>query len=254
MRRTLVLVIGLSLLGAGCVGFAEDLTPSEEENDSSDQPPAEPHGDEGMNDSSNESEENETEANETRTNESENETTANETGENETSEGNETTWTSENRTGTVEGNNLLITHASETESFDVGAGAEELRLNLTAEGGELDVCIKAPSGNESGNESSEESECTAEGATEEGNFTFSETAPTEGEWSVEMTAQGIGPQSVDYELVIAQKVPATMANQTENETADGNESDDDYPMAAASAPGLAAGSISWSSRLLAPFV
>lgn len=252
MRRTLVLVIGLSLLGAGCVGFAEDLTESEE-NDSDDQTTVEPTGDEGTNDSSNDSDEDESTANDTRTNESENETTANETGENESSEGNETTWASENRTGTVEGNNLLITHASETESFDVGADAEELRLNLTAEGGELDVCIKAPSGNESGNESGEESGCTAEGATEEGNFTFSETAPTEGEWSVEMTAQGIGHQSVDYELVIAQKVPATTANQTDDETADGNESDDDYPMATASGSGLAARSTAWSSHLLAPF-
>lgn len=108
-------------------------------------------------------------------------------------------WTYENRSGTVSGENTPLTTANATETIDVTEGAKQLTLNLSAEGGELDVCIRSP--DESGDS------CTAEEQTQEGNASWSTEAPAGGEWTVELTAQGTGPQSVDYELVVGQLVP-----------------------------------------------
>lgn len=224
MRRMLVLIVTLSLLGAGCIGLPGD--DGGEETGPQSEPTTNESEDDRTGEPSNDTEDNETGANDSNAsegNESFGNATANETEGNE-SEENETEWRYDNRSGTVEGNPPL-TEASATEDFTVAEGAEELALNLSADGGELDVCIKAPSGNGSGNESGDnESSCTAEESTEDGNLTWSEEAPTPGEWSVEMTAQGIGPQSVEYELVIGQLVPASAeTNSTENETGeDGN--------------------------------
>lgn len=203
MRELLVILVAFSLLGAGCVGPVEDLTDSDEGDDSQ----AEPQGgaeDNETNESENESGENESSgnesSNETRGNES-NQTAGNETMRNDTEEDDDTQWTYDNRTGTVEGTNAIVTQASETEDWDVANGTHDLVLNVSAEGGELDLCIRSPDANES-------DECTDEVSTEDGNATWAASSPPGGQWSVEMTASGLGQQSVDYELVIAQRVPA----------------------------------------------
>lgn len=135
------------------------------------------------------------------------------TGETSQAEDDEAEWQHDNRTGTVSGTNALVTEASETEAFEVENGTEELGLNLTTDGDDLDVCIQAPT--------DEEGECTAEEQTESGQMNWSAAAPAGGEWTVELTAQGTGPQSVDYELVIATLVPPDAAdNGTED---DGND-------------------------------
>lgn len=225
MRKAIVLLVGFAVLSAGCLGFGEESDQLE--------PTGEPSEDGAdTNDSSNDTSRNDTDGNETGGNRSssngtgENRTAGNETQDNQTDDGNqtgnETRWSYDNRTGTVSGTNAVATEASSSESFNVSEDARELQLDLSAEGGELDVCIQAPDG---GNESEEESECAAEESTQDGNLTWSTSSPAHGGWTIEMTAQGVGPQSVDYELVIGQLVPADASG---NETS-GNETDGPYP-------------------------
>lgn len=117
-------------------------------------------------------------------------------------------WQHENRTGTVSGTNAILVDASETEPFDVANGTQALALNLTADE-DLDVCIQAPE--------EEDGECNAQEETDDENTTWGMDAPPDGEWTIELTAQGTGPQSVDYELVISQLVPPEAAR---NDTAE----------------------------------
>lgn len=125
-------------------------------------------------------------------------------------------WTYENRSGTVSGENTPLTTANATEEINVTEGTKELTLNLSAEGGELDVCIRSP-------DESQDS-CTAEEQTQEGNASWSTESPAGGEWTVELTAQGTGPQEVDYEMVIGKLVPpeAEGGNETSSEDGYGN--------------------------------
>lgn len=130
----------------------------------------------------------------------------NETGsENETEEPG-TTWTYDNRTGSVSGTNAIVhSEGSEQEEFTVEPNALKLGLNLSAEGGELEMCVSGPSGNESDNGSGEQS-CDETVTTEDGNATFAAEAPEEGDWTVTLRPAETGRHSIDYELVIAQLV------------------------------------------------
>lgn len=131
------------------------------------------------------------------------------------SEDGDAEWQHDNRTGTVSGTNAIVASASETEEFDVVNGTEALRLNLTTDGDDLDVCIRDPT--------AEGGECTAEEETEDGQLNWTAEAPPGGGWTVELTAQGIGPQSVDYELVVSQLVPPGAAENGTEEDGGGND-------------------------------
>lgn len=119
-------------------------------------------------------------------------------------------WKSENRTGSVSPTSQLS--GGQTETFDVEDGAEELLLNLSADGGELEMCIKKPSSNDSGNASdasaaSQQDECDETKTTQDGNASFQASGPEPGEWTVELTAAGPATGDIEYTLTIAQKVP-----------------------------------------------
>lgn len=137
---------------------------------------------------------------------------ANETGsENETQEdGGDATWTYDNRTGTVSGTNAIVTSSgSAEETFNVDPNTLKLALNLSAEGGELEMCLTQPGGNESGgNESGNTSQesCDETVTTEDGNASFTAESPTEGEWKATLRPAEPGHHSIDYELAIAQLV------------------------------------------------
>lgn len=125
-------------------------------------------------------------------------------------------WTYDNRTGTVSSTDPFLFPGEAEETFEVENGTLELALNLTADGGELDVCIKQPGADA----------CTEEASTEDGNLSWETDDPAGGSWTVELTHTGL-LSSVDYELVIAQLVPAAGTMDGGNQTADGNESGND---------------------------
>lgn len=186
-RMTLLIALLLLAMPAlsGCIGpFAqegdEDLAPDEEE-DAPD--------DEQEDDERNETREDETRGNETREADDDDD---------------EPKWQHENRTGTVSGTNALVTSSGlETETFTVEEDTLELKLNLTADGGELAVCIREPD--------TEEGECTEETTTENGGMEYSTQQPTPGEWGIEMEPADPGSHSIDYELGIGTLVPTERA-------------------------------------------
>lgn len=119
-------------------------------------------------------------------------------------------WRSENRTGTVSGTSQLT--GGTTETFTVEDGAEQLMLNLTADGGELEMCIREPGDNSSGHASgtdgfAQQEACSETETTQDGNASFQASAPDSGEWSVELTAAQPTTGEIEYTLTIAQKVP-----------------------------------------------
>lgn len=121
-----------------------------------------------------------------------------------------TEWQEENRTGTVSPTSQL-TGEGVSETFSVAEGTEALAINLSADGGELDMCIMKPGGNESGNQtdarSAQQEECDEEQTTESGNASFQATGPESGEWTVQLTAAQGTTSQVEYTLTIAQLVP-----------------------------------------------
>lgn len=120
-------------------------------------------------------------------------------------------WTRENRSGSVPATSTLVGEEAAEESFEVNGSA--LVLNLSAEGGELEMCIQKPSGNESGNASQDS--CDETQTTEDGNATYETTEPEAGNWTVRLSASEASSSEVEYELVIAQKT----ASDTEEEVA-----------------------------------
>lgn len=121
-----------------------------------------------------------------------------------------TGWQEENRTGTVSPTSQL-TGEGVSETFSVPEGTEALAINLSADGGELDMCIIKPGGDGSGNRtdarSAQQEECDEVQTTEDGNASFQATGPEPGGWTVELTAIQGTTSEVEYTLTIAQKVP-----------------------------------------------
>lgn len=112
------------------------------------------------------------------------------------------TWTLDNRTGTVSGNDLVVTPPpSASETFDVANGTLALALNLSAEGDELTLTARPPG--------CDAADCELEVQTQSGRARLSQEVPAEGTWTVTLTAQGPGPVSSNYALEIAQLVPDT---------------------------------------------
>jgi len=100
----------------------------------------------------------------------------------------------EERSGTAETTGIVILDAPSEEMFTVEQGVTEFTLVVNASGGDLDVCIVSPT----------ESDCAEEFETEEGEGSITVQAPSEGEWNVQLTPSGAGPQSVQYDLVFRQ--------------------------------------------------
>lgn len=122
---------------------------------------------------------------------------------NATEQGDEPGWTSENRSGSVPATSAVVSEQAAEETFEVNGS--ELLLNLSAEGGELEMCLMKGGGNDSENDSQQE-ECDETVTTQDGNASFQATNPEQGEWTARLTASGQSESSeVQYELVIAQK-------------------------------------------------
>ncbi len=121
----------------------------------------------------------------------------------------EASWQSENRTGTVSPTSQ-VTGEGQTETFTVD-GAESLMLNLSADGGELNMCIMKPSEGSSGNSSgsavgAQQEECSETATTQDGNASYQASSPADGEWTVKLTAAQGTTGEVEYTLTIAQLV------------------------------------------------
>jgi hypothetical protein len=113
------------------------------------------------------------------------------------------TWEYDNRTGTIEGLGvpLLSGSAEAEEVIDVANGTLNLTLNLTGEGDTITVSVTPPG--------CEEDDCVTEAeAGEDGTASLGFDDPAEGEWTVVLSISGIGELSADYELGVAQLVPA----------------------------------------------
>lgn len=124
---------------------------------------------------------------------------------NATEQGNQPGWTSENRSGSVPATSAVVGEQAVEETFEVNGS--ELLLNLSAEGGELEMCLIKGGGNESGNDSQQQ-ECDETVTTQDGNASFQATNPEPGEWTARLTATEAQSSEVQYELVIAQKMGA----------------------------------------------
>jgi hypothetical protein len=69
-------------------------------------------------------------------------------------------------------------------------------LNLTADGGDIDLCLIGPS--------TEDGECEAEATAADGeNASVTLETPEAGEWIAELSISGLLLPSADYELTIA---------------------------------------------------
>lgn len=121
---------------------------------------------------------------------------------NETESTNQTSsdgWQSENRSGTVEGAALPVGPTGTEETFTLENGTVALALNLTADGGELELSISPPD--------CEDASCEESVTTQDGNASYSTTDPTAGEWTVTLSPATPGVSSIEYELVIAWQGP-----------------------------------------------
>lgn len=183
MERTTVLLSALLLLAvplSGCIAGGDDTGP------------------ESPNDTPNGSDGNQTED----PNESEGNETGNETGnasENETDEGGDgAEWQRENRTGQVSGVDLGATGPNASESVNVTEDTQQMYLNVTTEGGELEVRVQPPG--------CQESSCEETTTTEEGNASLHFPETTAGTYNVTLEPTGPGPHDVKYTLSIAQQI------------------------------------------------
>lgn len=117
-------------------------------------------------------------------------------------------WSRENRSGSVPATSSLVGDQAAEESFDVNASV--LVLNLTADGGELDMCIQKAGGNETRDErdAGAQDDCDETVTTQDGNATFEASEPESGEWTVRLSAADASSSEIEYQLEIAQKVEA----------------------------------------------
>jgi hypothetical protein len=107
-------------------------------------------------------------------------------------------WTQENRSGSVEGLNLMVNEEpSAEESFVVSNGTDELVLNVSYEGDDLTVTARPPG--------CESEDCEVEIPTSGGAGSQSFDQPDEGSWMLVLTAEGVGPQESTYDLTIASR-------------------------------------------------
>jgi hypothetical protein len=123
-----------------------------------------------------------------------------------------TTWQVQNETGTVTGVSVPVTGTAINEpttsentfiEFTVGEEAQTVRLNLTVDGGELTMGID-DADCDTGPETSGCDFVT----TEDGQATYEATDPPAGDWSVSIFAGEPAVVQADFELTIAQQVPA----------------------------------------------
>lgn len=113
-------------------------------------------------------------------------------------------WSSENRTGTLSGTGAFVnTPFTAEETVRVENGTVRLVLNLSVEGDELTLSLRAPD--------CEASECAEEVQTSSGRASLDVQRPVEGTWTAVLELEGTGPVEADYTLEIAQLAPGASA-------------------------------------------
>lgn len=114
------------------------------------------------------------------------------------------TWSSENRTGSIDGTGAFVNTPFEAEeTFAVQNGTVQLVLNLTVEGDDVTLSLRAPD--------CDESECAEEVTTNAGKASLDVQMPDEGTWTAVLQLDGTGPVEAEYTLEIAQQVPGESA-------------------------------------------
>jgi hypothetical protein len=109
-----------------------------------------------------------------------------------------TSWSYDNRTGTMSGNGAFVNvPITKEEDFSVQDGTVSMYVNVTAEGHELHIAVRAPG--------CEDNDCATEADTQSGKATMSIPNPTEGDWVVVLELDGVGPMEADYTLEIAKQ-------------------------------------------------
>lgn len=135
-------------------------------------------------------------------NESGNETSeepgTSETGENETAEDDQPRWERDNRTGEVSGLDAGVTGPNASESVEVSEDTETMFLNLTTDGGELEMRARPPGCEDAG--------CEETATTQDGNASLEIAAPEPGSYNVTLETTGPGAHDISYELAIASKI------------------------------------------------
>lgn len=109
-------------------------------------------------------------------------------------------WESENRSGSVSGVEVEVSGPSAEEEFTASAGGQELYLNITIEGDELDVYLRGPDCDE---ESCQQEISVSGGSGQEHLF-----GPAEGSYTVVLEPASIGPVDADYTIDFAVLVEA----------------------------------------------
>ena len=115
-----------------------------------------------------------------------------------------TSWSYDNRSGTISGNGAFVNVPfTEEEKFTLQNGTVSLYLNLTAEGHELRVSVRAPG--------CADEACATEAETQSGSASLSFPNPVEGDYVAVLQLDGVGPVSADYTLEIATQVTGAAA-------------------------------------------
>lgn len=115
-----------------------------------------------------------------------------------------TAWSYDNRTGTISGNGAFVNVPfTKEEKFTLSNGTVSLYLNLTAEGHELKIAVRAPG--------CASDDCATTASTSNGKASVNLPDPEQGDYVAVIELDGVGPVSADYTLEIAKLAPRSQA-------------------------------------------
>lgn len=114
-----------------------------------------------------------------------------------------TSWSYDNRTGTLSGNGIPIAGRpiEKEESFTVPGNTSTLFLNLSADGEELTLLVRAPG--------CDDNDCAEETTTQAGKASVRLSDPAGGPYVAVLQLEGTGPVESDYVLEIATQGPGS---------------------------------------------
>lgn len=119
------------------------------------------------------------------------------------------TWTNETLEGEISGFNAVAvsgTMGDNLQTFSAESGIAVLYLNLTAEGGAVDMWIGGPDCDVSGNQIPG---CADEASTSSGEASYVNETPAAGEWQVRLAVGDPVGAQVSYTLDVVQGLNAT---------------------------------------------
>lgn len=130
--------------------------------------------------------------------------------ENDTEEAElERTWTNETFEGQITGVNAMAastTNGDTMQTFTAATGIDVVYLNLTAEGGAVEMTIGGPGCDVSGNQIPA---CAETVSTSGGEASYVNETPAEGEWQLRFSVGDPAGAEVSYTVDVVQGVDAT---------------------------------------------